>query len=127
MVELLYPELSYKIVGVLFRVFKSLGGGLQEKLYQRAIKTVLSKEGIPFLDEVRFDIEMNGLDIGKYYIDFVIDSKIALEIKARKAFYRSDYRQIFAYLRKSGLQLGILARFGVNGVETKRVLRGYDQ
>jgi GxxExxY protein len=125
--ELLYPELSYKVVGVLFTVFKSLGGGLQEKLYQRAIKTVLLKDGIPFQDEVRFDIELNGLGVGKYYIDFVIDAKIALEIKARKAFYRSDYRQIYAYLRKSGLELGILARFGINGVETKRVLRGYDK
>jgi len=127
MAEIIYPDLSYQIVGILFKVYKSLGGGLQEKIYQRAIGQALLNGNITFQDEVRFDLQYNGSTIGKYFIDFVIDKKIALEIKSKRTLYRSDFRQIYAYLKRSGLELGILVRFGLNGVETKRVLRGYDK
>ena len=123
--KVVYPELSYQIIGVLFSVFKELGGGLQERIYQRGVKIALGKKGLTFLEQVRFDIEYHGNDVGRYFIDFVIENKIALEIKAKKSFYRSDIRQLFGYLRKSGLELGILARFGTNGVESKRILRGF--
>ena len=127
MAELIHPDLSYQIVGILFKVYKGLGGGLHEKIYQRAIEQALQNGKVAFQSEVRFDLQYNGTTIGKYFIDFVIDNKIALEIKSKRTLYRSDFRQIYAYLKRSGLELGILARFGLNGVETKRVLRGYDK
>jgi len=125
MAKLLYPDLSYRIVGMLFKVFKSLGSGLQERYYQKAIKLNLQKEKIPFLEQVRTEIELYGNTIGRYYLDFIIDSKIVLEIKSRSHFYRSDIQQVLAYLKKSGLELGLLARFGKDGVKVKRILKGY--
>lgn len=124
MTELVYPQLSYKIVGILYKVFKNLGPGLQEHYYQKAIKLTLQKEGIPFLEQVRVELEMYGKSIGRYYIDFVIDHKIVLEIKSRSQFYRSDIYQVLGYLKKSELYLGLLARFGRDGVKVKRILKG---
>lgn len=124
MVELVYPELSYKIVGVLFSVFKQLGGGLQEKIYQRALRSAFQRQGLSFAEQVRFDIEINGESIGRYYFDFVIEEKIVLEIKSRKILHYTDFRQVYGYLKKSGLKLGLLAKFGNNGVEVKRILKG---
>ncbi|MFC1571345.1 GxxExxY protein [Candidatus Margulisiibacteriota bacterium] len=124
MADLIFPELSYKIVGLLFRVFKDLGAGLQEKHYQKAVKHLLEKEDIPFLEQVRFDIELYGNFIGRYYFDFIIDNKIVLELKARSYFYRNDTYQILSYLKKSGLKLGLLARFSSDGVKVKRILKG---
>ncbi len=125
MAKILHAELSYKIVGILFKVFKELGAGLQEKHYQKAIKLNLQKERIPFLEQVRVEIDLYGNTIGRYHLDFVIDHKIVLEIKSRSQFYRSDFQQILGYLKKSNLELGILARFGKDGVKTKRILRGF--
>jgi len=124
MVDLVYPQLSYKIVGILYKVFKNLGPGLQEHYYQKAIKLAFEREGIPFLEQVRVELEMYGKSVGRYYIDFVIDHKIVVEIKSRSNFYRSDIYQVLGYLKKSGIQLGLLARFGRDGVAVKRILKG---
>ena len=124
MSELIHGELSYKIVGILYKISNTIGSGLQEKYYQRAIRNVLTKEKIPFLEQVRVDIDMNGTNLGRYYMDFVIDYKIVLEIKTRSFFSQKDVKQVLGYLKKSGLQLGILASFSADGVKCKRILKG---
>ncbi|MCX5750341.1 MAG: GxxExxY protein [Candidatus Saganbacteria bacterium] len=123
--KIVYPELSYQIVGILFKVFKSLGAGLQEKYYQKAIKLQFIKEGIAFLEQVRIDLDIEGQNVGRYYLDFVVDHKIVLEIKVKPSFCKADFLQVLRYLGKSGLELGILARFGRDGVEIKRILKGF--
>ena len=123
--KIVYPELSYKIVGILYKVFNELGSGLQENIYQRAVKMALQKEKVQFLEQVRFDIELYGKFVGRYFIDFIVENKIALELKSKKSLYRNDIRQVFGYLKRSGLELGLLARFGTNGVEIKRILKGF--
>ena len=93
MAELIYPELSYKIVGILYKVYNQLGGGYQEKYYQKAIKRELFINNIPFLEQVRADFNYNGKFIGRFYLDFVIDHKIALEIKAAPVLLQKDIMQ----------------------------------
>ena len=86
MADLIYPDLSYKIVGILYKVYNQMGGGYQEKYYQQAIKRELFTTNIPFLEQVRTDFNYNGKRIGRYYVDFIIDHKIALELKTSPAF-----------------------------------------
>ncbi len=126
MSKIIHAELSYKIVGVLYKVFKDLGAGLQEKYYQKAIKRCLQKEKIPFLEQVRVEIELEGEVLGRYLIDFVIEHKIVLEIKSKPHFNRADIQQVLGYLKKGNLELGLLARFGSDGVKVKRILKGYN-
>jgi GxxExxY protein len=125
MVDLIYGELSYRVIGILYKIYNAMGAGFQEKYYQRAVRKVLEKEGLPFLEQVRMDIDIEGAQIGRYYIDFVIDHKIALEIKAKSFFSQRDIRQILGYLKKSGLEVGLLAAFSSEGLKIKRLLRGY--
>ncbi|MBI5699015.1 GxxExxY protein [Candidatus Saganbacteria bacterium] len=125
MVDLIHGELSYRIIGILYKIYNAMGAGFQEKYYQKAIRKVLEKERIPFLEQVRMDIDIEGAQIGRYYIDFVIDHKIALEIKARSFIAQRDIRQILGYLKKSGLEVGLLAGFASEGLKIKRLLRGY--
>jgi len=124
MAELIHGELSYKLIGLLYKVYNIMGSGLQEKYYQKAIAQVLRKEGIPFLEQVRTDIELGGTILGRYFLDFIIDHKLVLEIKARSYFSKRDIHQVLGYLKKSGLELGILAGFGSEGIKFKRILRG---
>lgn len=121
-VRLLYPELSYKIGGILFNVFSELGPGYIEKHIQRAVAIALRKTGLKFKEQVKVSMEFQGKIIGRYFMDFVVEDKIVVELKRGERFYKKDYEQVKQYLIKSGLKLGLLARFGENGVIMNRVL-----
>lgn len=124
MSELVYPQLSYKITGILFRVYNELGGGYQEKYYQKAISAELIKQGISFQEQIAVKLNYSQIKIGQYFIDFVIDDKIVLEIKAQSKFYARDIKQVLGYLKSSNKKLGILASFARNGLLFKRILKG---
>jgi len=119
---LVYPELSYKIIGSIFEVFNNLGYGYQEKYYQKAIAKELKRLEIPFKEQAPFEINFKGEIIGKYFLDFLVEDKIILEIKKETNFRKHNIEQIFGYLKKSGLKLGILVNFTKDGVKFKRIL-----
>lgn len=126
MSELIYPELSYKIVGILFRVHSKLGGKYQEKYYQRAVEVALKEEGLSYKKEIAVDLNFEDTKIGKYILDFLIEGKIILELKATPRFNRQDFRQVSSYLKAKNLKLGILANFRGERLEYKRILNpGY--
>lgn len=120
--DLFYPELSYKIVGVLFSVFNELGYQYQEKYYQRAVARCFADLGISFKEQLSAPIEFRGKQIGRYIFDFLVDDKIILEIKRGDGFSIVDIRQVLGYLKKSDLKLGILARFSSHGLKFKRII-----
>lgn len=122
MAELIYPELSYKIVGLLFRVHNKLGGRYQEKYYQRAVEVALKEERIAFKKEIAVDLSFNGAKIGKYILDFLIEGKIILELKATPRLTREDFRQVSSYLKAEKLKLGILANFRGEKLFYRRIL-----
>ena len=122
--DLVHKELSYFIVGILFNVYNELGGGYQEKYYQRAIASELRKNNINFKEQVIVPLNYGDTGIGRYYIDFVIDGKIVLEIKVLPRFYSRDIKQVLAYLKSSNLPLGILASFNRQELKFKRILKG---
>ncbi|MBU3925019.1 GxxExxY protein [Patescibacteria group bacterium] len=124
MADLVYKELSYEIVGVLYEVYKELGGGYQEKYYQRAINLKLKKKNFRFREQICIGIKIENENIGKYFLDFLIEDKIILEIKAAPKFYARDIKQVLGYLQSTNLNLGILASFGRNGLFYKRILKG---
>lgn len=120
--KLLYPGLSYRIVGILMEVYNELGNKYQEKYYQRAISKGLDIVTIKYKREDSVDIKFREENIGKFYVDFVIEDKVILEVKARARLSKTDYHQVRAYLKSKNLELGILANFGVESLYYKRVL-----
>ncbi|MBI2103387.1 GxxExxY protein [Candidatus Woesebacteria bacterium] len=120
--KIIYKELSYKVVGLLFEVYNQLGSDFQEKYYQRALSKLLQKETIPFDKEFPVDIVVEGEKIGKNFIDFVISGKIAVDLKKGNRFRMGDIKQMLTYLRSSKLKLGIIAYFGSKGVRVKRII-----
>jgi GxxExxY protein len=122
MAELIYPELSYKIVGILFKVHSRLGWRYQEKYYQRAVEIALKGDKLSFKKEIAVDLSFNGEKIGKYFLDFLVEGKIVLELKTKPEFDKEDFRQIMAYLKAKNLKLGILANFRGEKLVYKRVL-----
>lgn len=120
--KILYPELSYSIVGILFDVYNELGGDYQEKYYQRAVASALRLKKINFVEQLPVLLEYQESKIGRYYLDFLIDGKIILEIKRGDYFSRTNIRQLYTYLRATKLNLGIIANFTTKGVKFKRIV-----
>lgn len=120
--QIIYPELSFQIMGILFDVHNSLGNELQEKIYQQAVAERLRKENIPFTKEFHLPIQDQMRPIGKYFLDFLIDRKIALELKVMPSLTDSHIRQLLAYLQVARLKLGIIANFRTRLLTYKRVV-----
>lgn len=120
--KLIYPELSYKIVGILMKVHSKLGPGYQEKHYQKAIELELEKEKIKFIREKPYQLYYDKQKIGIYYFDFIIEDKIVLEIKAVEKMHSLFTKQLLSYLKSTGLKLGILVNFGQDKLYCKRLV-----
>lgn len=120
--DLIFSDLSYKIISVLFEVYNELGAGYQEKYYQRAVVVYLKKRGFNFKEQVPFLVSCAGEKIGNYFLDFLIEDKIVLELKRGELFKRSNIQQVYAYLKAADKKLGIIANFTKQGVKYKRIL-----
>ena len=120
--DLIYPDLCYYLVGILFEVYNEIGSGYHEKYYQRAIGEVFKKCRIPFREQVLVPLKFRGSKIGKYFLDFVVDDKIVLEVKRGEGFARANINQIYCYLKAVNLKLGILINFTNKGLKFKRIV-----
>ena len=120
--EIIHKELSYEVMGALFDVFNEIGYGHKEKIYQKALSQVLKQKKISFDEQIKTDLYMKEEVVGIYFLDFLIENKIVLEIKSRTNFRAADLRQAKAYLNSLNLQLAILATFTPSGVKYRRIL-----
>ncbi|MBL7141514.1 GxxExxY protein [Patescibacteria group bacterium] len=120
--DLLYPELSYKIVGALFDVYNQLGPGFSEKYYQRAIANELKRLGISFREQIYSPLKFKEDNIGRHFLDFLIENKIVLEIKKGGRFSKRNIDQVLTYLKIIDLKLGIIANFGPKELKFKRII-----
>lgn len=120
--DLVYPELSYKIVGFSYEIFNQIGGGHKEAVYQKAYSVILKENNVPFKEQVYYPVRFMGKTIGKNFFDFLIDDKIVVELKKDMRFSKAHIDQVLNYLKVSNLKLAILINFGNQGAICKRII-----
>lgn len=120
--NLIYPELSYKIIGCCLKVHSSLGSHYQEKYYQRALEIEFNKQNICYEKELKAELMYDNESIGRYFLDFLIDKKIILELKVKEQITKKDIGQVLRYLCKNNLKLGIIVNFGNEKLESERIV-----
>lgn len=113
--DILYPKLSYIIVGFLFEIHKELGHYCREKQYADALERTL------ILHEMLFQREKTVGEGNR--VDFVIDNKIVLELKTKTHLSKNDYIQTQRYLQASNYNLALLVNFRKKHLAPKRVIR----
>lgn len=118
----LHSDITDKIIGAASKVHKELGPGLVEKLYQRALKIELSKNGVNAEREKRINMRYNGVNIGFDKVDFDVESKVLVEIKAVAELSEIHRAQMISYLKSSGRRIGLLINFGRMRLEIKRII-----
>lgn len=123
MKEYPYKDLTYKIIGLLYEVYNDLGFGYQEKYYGRALSSVLNQNGIKFKQELYSPIMFKGRIIGRYFIDFLIEDKIIVELKISNEIYDRHFKQVLGYLEANKLKIGIVALITPKGIKIKRIAK----
>ncbi len=123
MMEVLFRELSYTIVGAAMEVHRVLGPGFLEALYSEALDWELGLRRIPFVRQAKIPVEYKGKCIGEYKADFLVDNKIILELKAVSLLNPVHRAQAHHYLAATGLRLAILMNFGAVSLEYERIVR----
>lgn len=123
--KLLYEKESYLIRGACFDLYKKLGHGHKEIIYQRGLQQLLEEKGLKSEREKKVKIILNGKCLGNYTPDFVVNEIILIETKAKKYLTIQDRKQFWQYLKATNYKLGFLVNFGKpGGVEIVR--RIYD-
>lgn len=114
-VKLLYVKESYLIRGACFELYKELGSGHKEIVYQRGLEEKLKTKGLIINSQEQIPIFVNGKKVGSYIPDLVVNNIIMIELKASPVITLQDTRQFWQYLHITPYKLGFLINFGKSG------------
>ncbi len=119
--EKIDDPLTYKIIGCAQRVHARLGNGFQEKVYQRALAIEFTNSGVHFVREMEMPLYYDGENVGSRRVDFLVEDKVMVELKALTEFEDVNIAQGLNYLVAYKLDLGLLINFGAKSLEVKRL------
>ena len=121
MTKLLHEELSYKIIGAAKEVYKELGPGFLESVYEDALCYEFDKLKLEYKRQVELDVTYKTKTFkNRFKADLIVDNKILVENKAIKNITKADEAQLINYLKTTGIKLGFLFNFGTNKFEMLR-------
>lgn len=120
--DLVYPELSYKLVGYAYEVFDELGPGHSEKIYQRSYAVMLRRNDHQFQEQVYYPVRFKDEIISKGFLDFKVEEKVIVELKKDDRFSKTHIEQVLDYIKRSNLKLALLINFTKEGVKFKRIV-----
>ncbi|OHD62395.1 MAG: GxxExxY protein [Spirochaetes bacterium GWF1_41_5] len=121
MAELLYKEITDKIMKGFYDVYNELGRGFLENVYENALIIALKEYGLSLEQQKGINVYFRNELVGEYRVDILVENKIILELKACRKFAPEHEAQIIHYLKATGMSVGMLLNFG-DVPEFKRVV-----
>ena len=112
MKEEIKDELTYKIIGCAMKVHSGLGNGFQEVIYQRALAIEMQKQSLKFARELTMALFYDNISIGSRRVDFLVEEKIMVELKAMLKLEDVHLAQAINYLEAYKTEIGLLLNFG---------------
>ena len=120
-----YNNLTEQIIGGAYAIGNSLGYGFLEKVYESALTHELNKMEIPVSRQQPIKVYYDGIIVGEYFADLIVDNEIIVELKVVKNIDNVHLAQCLNYLKATGKKLGLLINFGRDRVEVKRVVDNF--
>ncbi len=117
-----HSDITRKVIGAAMKVHSVLGNGFQEVIYQRALAIEMAKQGLSFQRELEMQIYYDGQEIGTRRVDFFVEDKVMVELKALTQLEDVHLAQAINYLEAYGLEVGLLLNFGAKSLEYRRVV-----
>ena len=120
---MLYEDLTKKIIGCAMEVHKRLGNGFQEVIYQRALEIEMKMVNLEFAREMEMPIFYRDVEIGTRRVDFFVEGKVMVELKALTKLEDVHLAQAINYLEAYNMEIGLLINFGSRSLQFKRVMK----
>jgi GxxExxY protein len=121
MADYKFKEITEKIIGAAMKVHAALGNGFQEVIYQRALEIEMEEYGLKFAREFEMPIYYKGRKVGVRRVDFFVENKIMVELKAVIQLENVHLAQAKNYLEAYNMQVGLLLNFGSISLQIKRL------
>jgi GxxExxY protein len=119
---LLEKELVYDINGCVFEVYKELGHGFLEKVYENALIIEMENKGFKVESQKPLKVLYNSQIIGEYVADIIVNGKVLIELKAQSNILKIHEAQILNYLKATGIKIGLLVNFAYPKASVKRFI-----
>ena len=117
-----HSDLTGKIIGCAMKVHSTLGNGFQEVIYQRCLAIEMEKQGLTFEREREMPIFYDGTEVGTRRVDFLVEEKVLVELKAITELEKVHLAQALNYLEAFELEIGLLINFGSTRLTFKRLI-----
>lgn len=115
-------DVTEKIIGCLYDVSNSLGCGFLEKVYENASRIAIAKAGLRVQQQFPIQVRYEGVVVGDYFADLLVEELVLVELKTVKAFDDVHIAQCLNYLRATGLPVCLLVNFYRPKLEIKRIV-----
>ncbi|MDY7041641.1 MAG: GxxExxY protein [Chloroflexota bacterium] len=122
MTEFLHGEITYQIIGAAFEVWRVLGYGFLEKVYENALVEELRQRGLGVEQQFPIDVYYKDVLVGQYIADLLVEGKVIVELKAEKTYNPQHEAQLLNYLKATGIKVGLLLNFGEKKCDHKRLV-----
>ena len=107
-----HADLTERILGAFYQVYNALGWGFLEKVYHAALLHELRKRGLRVETKAKFDVYYDGVLVGEYFADVLVEGAVILELKAVEQLAPEHEAQLLNYLKASSVEVGLLLNFG---------------
>lgn len=120
--EILYPDISYKIIGAAMEVHRSLSNGFLEKVYENALMVMFKEIPLVAAQQTPIKVVFRNKIVGNYIADILVENKIILELKIVDKITNIHRAQVLNYLKATGLKLAIIVNFKNQSLEYERMV-----
>jgi GxxExxY protein len=116
-----YDDITYRILGCAMGSHREIGPGKRENTYQRSMEVRFTDAGLAYVAQKVLEVHDQGVLVGYYIPDFVVEDVVIVEIKALSWLDNSHLRQIIGYMAVTGCPIGLLINFGRRSLEYRRI------
>lgn len=117
-----YSDITGAVIGSEMKVHSALGNGFPEVIYQRSLAIELQDQNINYNREYSTPLFYKGKPVGKRRVDFLVEDKVLVELKAVSEINKTHFNQVLNYLKAYNLEIGLLINFGENSLKFKRFI-----
>lgn len=114
-------KITEAIIGAAMKVSNTLGVGFLEKVYENALAVELRKAGLKFEQQKAIEVIYEGVIVGNYVADLIVEGQVLVELKAAKTIDDIHQAQLLNYLKATKLKIGLIINFGTSRLGIKRM------
>ena len=116
-----HSDVTGKVLEAFFTVYRTLGYGFSEKVYENALAIEMSRLGLKFQQQLPITVFYLSNVVGEFAADFLVEDKVMLELKAVQELAQEHEAQLLNYLKATTIEVGLLLNFGPKAQHIRKV------